>query len=111
MSVQSLELALSQRPFRPFEIRTPDRVVKVDYPEQVSLTPKKTAVLVAIQGGHFRFLDADHIGTVTLKRPRRRKAELPPPTPEPNAKCESADVQVLPPLRGPGKVPPEAPPC
>lgn len=73
MQVKTLEEALQNTPFRPFNIHTDGRVIRVQHPEQVLITPNKTTAVVAGSDDSLAILDLDHISSLSVA-PRRRRA-------------------------------------
>ena len=74
MRITALVDAIRTAPFKPFEIHSDGRVVAVDHPEQIYLTPDRQTTVVAHPDGHLYILDVDRISSLTLKPRRSRKS-------------------------------------
>ncbi len=74
MHPKTLQDALQQAPFRPFNLHADGRVVRVLHPEQVFITPDKTTVIVAGMDGGLAILDMDHISSLSYAPRRGRTA-------------------------------------
>lgn len=66
MDIKTLQDALHQAPFRPFNIHADGRIIRVQHPEQVLITPDKTTVVVAGMDGGLAILDPDHISSLSM---------------------------------------------
>lgn len=74
MDIKTLQDALHQAPFRPFNIHADGRIIRVQHPEQVLITPDKTTVVVAGMDGGLAILDLDHISSLSMAPKRGGKA-------------------------------------
>ncbi len=77
MQAKALEETLQNRPFRPIEIHADGRVIPVDHPEQMYLTPSRSTLIVAMPDERIHVIDTDHISSVTLRQRRRRNHQSP----------------------------------
>jgi hypothetical protein len=73
VQAKTLQDTLHHTPFRPFNLHAEGRVIRVQQPEQVLITPDKSTVGVAGADGSLAILDMDHISSLSLA-PRGGKA-------------------------------------
>jgi hypothetical protein len=73
----TIEDALEQAPFRPFElILESGRTVHVRHPDFLLFNGPKTVCVVA-EGEHIRVLDMDHLTGLTYKNTRAKNGRAP----------------------------------
>ena len=68
MRVNTFEETLRSTPFRPFTIHADGRIVLVDHPELVLITPDRSTAIVALRDGGVFIVDMDHISSLSIRR-------------------------------------------
>lgn len=66
MTITSIEDALHNTPFAPFELHLDNgQIVRVTHPDCVLITPSKKTAVVA-EDDRLRIMDVDHISSLSL---------------------------------------------